>query len=121
MHFETLLFTQDHEWLKVDGENGTIGITQFAQEELGDIVYINIFDQKEFKKGDIFGNIDSVKTFSDLYAPVDMEITNVNSELETSPELINKEPYGKGWIIEIKILGDTEDMLDHAAYKDLIS
>jgi glycine cleavage system H protein len=104
-----LLYTKDHEWLRVDGEFGYIGITDFAQGELGDIVFLEIETKGEtLRKEDIFGTIEAVKTVSDMFMPVGGEILEVNPVLEASPELVNKDPYGEGWMIKIKITNPAE-------------
>lgn len=120
---EELKYTNDHEWLKVDGNLGIIGITDYAQSELGDIVYVDINkDLKEIKKGKPFGTIEAVKTVSELFAPVSGKVVEINSELESSAEIINKDPYDKGWIIKIEIndLNEVNDLLDVNSYKALI-
>ena len=101
---ESLKYTKDHEWLRVEGDNGYIGITDFAQGELGDVVFIEIETLGEtLNQEEVFGTIEAVKTVSDLFMPVSGEILEVNPDLEASPELVNKDPYGKGWMIKIKI------------------
>jgi len=117
---ENLLYSEDHEWLRVDGDEAVIGITDFAQKELGDIVYIEVETLDEtLEKGDVFGTIEAVKTVSDLLMPLGGTVLEANESLSDEPEDVNKDPYGKGWIIKIKI-GDTAELdklLDHAAYK----
>ncbi|MBN1107129.1 MAG: glycine cleavage system protein GcvH [Bacteroidales bacterium] len=106
---EELLYTKDHEWIRVDGEYGIIGITDFAQGELGDIVFIEIETLGEtLKKEEVFGTIEAVKTVSDLFMPVGGEILEVNPGLEASPELVNKDPYGEGWMVKIKLTDQAE-------------
>lgn len=120
---ENLKYTKEHEWILVDGNMATIGVTDYAQSELGDIVYLDIdSDKKEITKGEAIGTIEAVKTVSDLFSPFTGEITEINSLLSESPELINKDPYGDGWMIkaEIKNLSDLDDLLDSKAYKELI-
>ena len=117
---EDLKYTKDHEWIKVDGESALVGITDFAQGELGDIVLVEIETQGEnLKKGDIFGSIEAVKTVSDLFMPASGEVTEVNEAIADSPELINSDPFGDGWLIRIKLENPAEldDLLDAAAYK----
>ena len=97
-----LKYTEDHEWLRIDGDSALLGITDFAQNELGDIVYIEI-DAEKISKGDVLGTVEAVKTVSDLFAPVSGKILEVNEELESNPELVNSDPYGKGWIVKISI------------------
>ncbi len=117
---EDLLYSEDHEWLKVEGDHALIGITDFAQKELGDIVYLEVETLDEtLDKGEVFGTIEAVKTVSDLLMPVGGTIVEVNEALIDEPEDINEDPYGKGWIIKVKI-GDTAELdglLDAAAYK----
>lgn len=101
---DSLKYTKDHEWLRMEGDNGYIGITDFAQGELGDVVFIEIETLGEtLNQEEVFGTIEAVKTVSDLFMPVSGEILEVNPDLEASPELVNKDPYGKGWMIKIKI------------------
>ncbi|MBN1108172.1 MAG: glycine cleavage system protein GcvH [Bacteroidales bacterium] len=106
---EELLYTKDHEWLRIDGEFGIIGITDFAQGELGDIVFVEIETLGEtLKKEEVFGTIEAVKTVSDLFMPVGGEIVEVNPDIEASPELVNKDPYGAGWMVKIKLTDRAE-------------
>jgi glycine cleavage system H protein len=118
-----LLYTKDHEWLRVEGEFGYTGVTDFAQGELGDIVFIEIETAGEtLKKEEVFGTIEAVKTVSDMFMPVGGEVIEVNPALEEAPDLVNKDPYGKGWMIKIKI-GDpaeTKELLDAEQYKALL-
>ena len=118
-----LKYTKDHEWISIDGDNATIGITDYAQGELGDIVYVEIEALGEqLDKEEIFGSVEAVKTVSDLFLPVSGEITEMNEGLEDNPELINDDPYGEGWIIKMKISdqGELTDLLSADAYKKLI-
>jgi glycine cleavage system H protein len=118
-----LKYTKDHEWISIDGDSATIGITDYAQGELGDIVYVEIESLGEqLDKEEIFGSVEAVKTVSDLFLPVSGEITEMNEGLEDSPELINDDPYGQGWIIKMKISDQNElsDLLSADAYKELI-
>ena len=118
-----LKYTKDHEWISIDGDNATIGITDYAQGELGDIVYVEIETLGEqLDKEEIFGSVEAVKTVSDLFLPVSGEITEMNEGLEDNPELINDDPYGEGWIIKMKISdqGELTDLLSVDAYKELI-
>ena len=118
-----LKYTKDHEWISIDGDNATIGITDYAQGELGDIVYVEIETLGEqLDKEEIFGSVEAVKTVSDLFLPVSGEITEMNEGLEDNPELINDDPYGEGWIIKMKISdqGELTDLLSADAYKELI-
>ena len=101
---ETLKYTKDHEWLRVEGETGYVGITDFAQGELGDIVFVEIETAGEIlKKEEVFGTIEAVKTVSDMFMPVGGEVLEVNPALEESPDVVNKDPYGKGWIAKMEI------------------
>ncbi len=118
-----LKYTKDHEWLKVDGDTGTIGITDYAQGELGDVVFVELpAIGKAVKAHDSFGTIEAVKAVSDLYAPVSGSILEINKELEKSPETVNKDPYGAGWMVKIKLSNASElsELLDASAYKALI-
>ena len=118
-----LKYTKDHEWISIDGDSATIGITDYAQGELGDIVYVEIESLGEqLDKEEIFGSVEAVKTVSDLFLPVSGEIIEMNEGLEDNPELINDDPYGKGWIIKMKISDQNElgDLLSADAYKELI-
>lgn len=118
-----LKYTKDHEWIKVDGDVATVGITDFAQGELGDIVYVEVETVEEtLEKEDIFGTVEAVKTVSDLYLPVSGEIIAFNEILEETPEKVNEDPYGAGWMIRIKMSDPSEldDLLDAEAYKELI-
>jgi glycine cleavage system H protein len=118
---ESLKYTKDHEWVKIDGDIATVGITDFAQGELGDIVYVEIETEgEEIEEGEVFGTVEAVKTVSDLFMPVSGTITEVNGELEDSPELVNDDPYGKGWMIKIKMSGDGAALLDADAYQEVI-
>ena len=118
-----LKYTKDHEWILVDGDQATIGITDYAQGELGDIVYVEIESiGDELQKEEIFGSVEAVKTVSDLFIPVSGEITEMNENLEDNPELINDDPYGEGWIIKMKINDSNElgDLLGADEYKEII-
>ena len=118
-----LKYTKDHEWISIDGDSATIGITDYAQGELGDIVYVEIESLGEqLDKEEIFWSVEAVKTVSDLFLPVSGEITEMNEGLEDNPELINDDPYGKGWIIKMKISDQNElgELLGADAYKELI-
>ncbi len=118
-----LKYTKDHEWISIEGDIATIGITDYAQGELGDIVYVEIESLGEqLDKEEIFGSVEAVKTVSDLFLPVSGEITEMNEGLEDNPELINDDPYGEGWIIKMKISDQNElsDLLSADAYKELI-
>lgn len=116
-----LKYTKDHEWIKIEGDTATIGITDYAQRELGDIVFVDVDTEgEEVEAGEVFGSIEAVKTVSDLFMPVTGEVVELNENLDDDPELINTDPYGKGWIIKVKITGETEELLDAEAYKDLV-
>ncbi len=105
-----LKYTSDHEWLKVDGDVAIIGITDFAQGELGDIVYVEIETEGEtLDKGEVFGTVEAVKTVSDLFMPISGEVIEINEAIESEPELVNSDPYGKGWMIKVKVK-DTSDL-----------
>lgn len=117
-----LKYTKDHEWVKIDGDIATIGVTDFAQKELGDIVYVEVETLGEtIEAGEVFGTVEAVKTVSDLFMPVTGEILEFNGELESSPELVNDAPYTDGWMVKVKITGALpSDLLDAASYKELI-
>ncbi len=120
---ENLKYTKDHEWIKSEGDTGTIGITDFAQGELGDVVFVELpAVGKSLKQHDLFGTIEAVKAVSDLYAPVSGSIVEINKELEKTPETVNKDPYNAGWMVKIKLSNPSElaGLLDAAAYKALI-
>jgi len=117
-----LKYTKDHEWIKVEGNVATIGITEFAQRELGDIVYIDIPSVgKTVSQDDVFGTVEAVKTVSDLFMPVTGTVTEINPALDSQPELVNSDPYGQGWMVKITLDGaDTESLLSADAYKGII-
>jgi glycine cleavage system H protein len=118
---DSLQYTKDHEWIKIDGTTATIGITDFAQGELGDIVYVDISSVgKQVSTGDVFGTVEAVKTVSDLYMPVDGKVLEVNALLDGSPEKVNEDPYGDGWMIKAELTGKAEGLLSAAQYKELI-
>lgn len=120
---ENLKYTKDHEWIRVEGNEAYIGITDFAQGELGDIVYVEIETEgEELNKEEIFGTVEAVKTVSDLFMPVAGKVLQVNPKLESNPEVVNKDPYGEGWMIKLSIAntGDLDELLSAAAYKELI-
>ena len=117
-------YTSEHEWLRLDGETGYVGITDYAQNQLGDIVFVDITTEGEtLAKGEVFGTIEVVKTVSDLFLPIGGEILEVNPLLEENPELVNKDPYGEGWLIKIRPTNPEEmnELLDAEAYKQLIN
>jgi len=120
---ENLKYTKDHEWIRVEGDEAYVGITDYAQGELGDIVFIEIETEGEkLAKEEVFGTIEAVKTVSDMFMPIGGEVIEVNDKLEESPEVVNKDPYGDGWLIKIKItdVAELEELLDAAAYKSLL-
>ena len=120
---ENLKYTKDHEWIRIEGEEAIVGITDYAQGELGDIVFIEIETEgEELAKEEVFGTIEAVKTVSDMFMPVGGEVLEVNEKLEESPEVINNDPYGDGWLIKIKLADTSEldELLDAAAYKNLL-
>ena len=119
-----LKYTKDHEWVKIENDIATVGITDFAQGELGDIVYIEVDSLGEnLESESVFGTVEAVKTVSDLFMPLSGEIIEFNSELESSPELVNEDPYDSGWMIKIKLSDTnlTSHLLDSKQYKDLVS
>ena len=122
---ENLKYTKDHEWLNIEGDIATIGITSFAQGELGDIVFVDVDTEgEELENEEVFGTIEAVKTVSDLFMPVSGEVTEFNKALEDTPELINSDPYGDGWIIKVSIISDSselDELLSSDEYKNLIS
>lgn len=119
----TLKYTKDHEWVSIDGDIATVGITAFAQKELGDIVYVEVetLDQT-LEKDEVFGTVEAVKTVSDLFLPLSGEIIEFNEELVTKPELVNSDPYGAGWMVKVKIANESEisQLLSHETYGELI-
>jgi glycine cleavage system H protein len=120
---DNLLYTNDHEWIKIEGKVGTVGITDYAQGELGDVVFVDIDPNiKEIKKGQSFGTIEAVKTVSDLYAPCNGKVLEINSALVNSPEIINSDPYNDGWMVKIEIqdLNELKELLDSKAYSKLL-
>jgi len=124
MNFPDILrYTKDHEWIKLEGDIATIGITDYAQKELGDIVYVEVETiGKELNASDVFGTVEAVKTVSDLYMPIRGTITELNPELTKAPELVNNDPYGKGWMIKVKVNNpaDVDSLMDAAAYKVMV-
>ncbi|MBC8510067.1 MAG: glycine cleavage system protein GcvH [Cryomorphaceae bacterium] len=118
-----LKYSKDHEWLRVEGGNAYIGITEFAQGELGDIVFVDVDTEgEELEKEEVFGSIEAVKTVSDLFMPINGEVLSFNKKLEDDPELINTDPYGEGWVIKIAISDVTEldELLDASEYQELV-
>ena len=118
-----LKYTKDHEWIKVEGDTATIGITDYAQGELGDIVFVDVDTvDEDLNEGDVFGCVEAVKTVSDLYLPVAGTVLEVNADLEDQPELLNTDPYGKGWIIKLKIAdsADLSTLLSAEEYQEVV-
>tara|TARA_Y100001978_G_scaffold29991_1_gene25681 strand:+ start:139 stop:516 length:378 start_codon:yes stop_codon:yes gene_type:complete len=119
-----LKYTKDHEWLRVEGNVAFVGITHFAQSELGDIVFIDVDTEGEsLEKEEVFGSVEAVKTVSDLFMPINGEVLEFNEKLEDNPELINSDPYGEGWIIKVSLNdeSDMEDLLSSDDYKELVN
>ena len=120
---DSLRYTKDHEWVKIEGDEATVGITDFAQRELGDIVYVEIETVgKNLNAGDVFGTVEAVKTVSDLFLPVSGSVTEVNPGLNSNPEAVNSDPYGEGWMIKMKIrnTADLDNLLTAEAYKKMV-
>ena len=120
---ENLKYSKDHEWIRVEGDLAYIGITDFAQGELGDIVFIDVDTEgEELGRDEVFGSVEAVKTVSDLYLPVAGEILEVNDGLEDAPESVNEDPYGKGWMVKIKVShpAELDELMDVAAYQALL-
>lgn len=118
---DSLKYTKDHEWIKIEGNTATIGITDFAQSELGDIVYVDISTVgQEVAEHDVFGTVEAVKTVSDLFMPVTGKVLEINPILDGSPEKVNEDPYGEGWMIKIELKGSASGLLSAAQYKELI-
>ena len=116
-----LQYTKDHEWVKIEGNTATVGITDFAQSELGDIVYVDINTVgQEISHGQVFGTVEAVKTVSDLYMPLSGKVVELNAVLEANPEKVNEDPYGAGWMVKVEIKGTPSDLLSAAQYKELI-
>jgi len=120
---ESLKYTKDHEWIKIEDDVATVGITEFAQGELGDIVYVDIESVDEtIDINEVFGSVEAVKTVSDLFMPLSGEVIAFNEDLEDTPEKVNSDPYGDGWMIKIQISDSSQidDLIDAAAYKEII-
>ena len=118
-----LKYTKDHEWIRIEGETAVVGITDFAQRDLGDIVYVEVETVGEtLAKEEVFGTVEAVKTVSDLFLPLSGEVTELNPELDSNPEVVNADPYGKGWMIKVKLSdpSEAENLLTAEAYKELI-
>ena len=121
---EELKYTKDHEWIRVEGDKVVIGITDFAQKELGDIVYVDVDTEGDtVEKEEVFGSVEAVKTVSDLFMPITGEVVAFNEELEDGPEMVNNDPYGDGWMIKVALsdVSELEDLLSADEYKDLVS
>ncbi len=119
-----LKYTSDHEWIKIDGDVATIGVTDFAQGELGDVVYVEIETEGDtLEKGEVFGTVEAVKTVSDLLMPFKGEVVEINENIESTPESVNDDPYGKGWMIKVRIedLSEIEELLSAEAYESEIA
>jgi glycine cleavage system H protein len=119
-----LRYTRDHEWIRVDGDEATVGITQYAADQLGDIVFVELPDAgRGLEEAKAFGVVESVKAVSDLFAPVSGEVTAVNDALASSPELVNSDPYGAGWMLKLRIAepAELDELLDGKAYDDLVA
>ncbi|MDC2981937.1 glycine cleavage system protein GcvH [Bacteroidota bacterium] len=119
-----LKYTKDHEWLSLDGEVATVGVTDFAQSELGDIVYVEVETLDEMlEKEEVFGTVEAVKTVSDLFMPISGEVIEFNEKLETNPEVVNEDPYGEGWMIKIRVSDENElnELLSSGEYEGEIS
>ena len=117
-----LKYTKDHEWINIDGDYAIVGITNFAQKELGDIVFVEIESlNQEINSGEVFGSVEAVKTVSDLFMPITGKIVEINEKVVDNPELVNSDPYGEGWMIKIKILdlNEVEDLLDLKSYEEI--
>ena len=120
---DDLHYTKDHEWVRLEGDTVTVGITDFAQGELGDIIFVEFPSVGDaFNQGDPFGTVEAVKTVADLFIPVSCEIIAVNTDLEEAPEKVNNDPYGEGWMVKVRLTnpGEGDELLNAAAYKDLI-
>jgi glycine cleavage system H protein len=119
---ENLKYTKDHEWVKVVGNVGTIGVTEFAQGELGDVIYVDVTATDTVSKGDSCGTIEAVKTVSDIFAPVSGKIIEVNTKINDNPAVVNQDPYGEGWMFKVELSKSDElnELLDTPAYKKLI-
>ena len=120
---ENLKYTKEHEWIKIEGNIATVGITDFAQGELGDIVFVDVDSvDDDLSAGDVFGSVEAVKTVSDLYLPVSGKVIEFNDALEDEPELVNTDPYGKGWIVKLELAADVDssELLTSEQYQELI-
>lgn len=123
MYPDNLYYTKEHEWLNVDGDEATVGITHHAQDQLGDIVYVELPEEGDtFNEGDEFGSVESVKAVAEVFMPINAEVLENNAKLEDSPELVNHDPHGEGWLIRIKIqdASQLDDLMDHRAYQAFV-
>lgn len=121
---DNLRYTKDHEWIRLEGDEAIVGITDFAQHELGDIVYVEIETVgQQLNAGDVFGTVEAVKTVSDLYLPVNGAVIEVNPKLNSNPEVVNNDPYGEGWMAKIKLsdIAEVESLMTAEAYQNLVS
>lgn len=121
---ESLKYTKDHEWIRIEGNTATVGITDFAQRELGDIVFVDIDTKgKKLNANDTFGTVEAVKTVSDLFLPLSGTVTEINPALESNPEFVNQDPYNKGWMVKMTIdnAAEAADLLDAKAYEQLVA
>jgi glycine cleavage system H protein len=117
-----LKYTKDHEWIQLSDAQSSIGITQYAQEALGDVVFVDLPEVgSTYKTGEVFGTVESVKTVSDLFSPIDIEVTEVNGDLKDHPEWVNEDPYGKSWMIRVKPLSPGSDLMSSLEYEKLIA
>ena len=123
MYPENLKYTKDHEWIEMSGDTGTIGVTFFAQKELGDVVFVELPEVgRRLKSGEEFGTIESVKAVSEVYSPVTGEVVAINESLRDHPEKVNREPYGAGWILKVRLStpAESDELMDAAAYRELL-
>jgi glycine cleavage system H protein len=121
---DNLRYTKDHEWIRLEGDEAIVGITDFAQQELGDIVYVEIETVgQQLNSGDVFGTVEAVKTVSDLFLPVNGSVIEVNPKLNSNPEVVNSDPYGEGWMAKIKLsnIAEVESLMTAEAYQNLVS
>ncbi len=121
---EDLKYTKEHEWVRIEGDVATIGVTDFAQSELGDIVYVDIDTEgQELAREEVFGTVEAVKTVSDLFMPLSGTVDSINEKLEDAPDLVNSDPYGDGWMVKIKLSDESEigDLLSAEAYQELVT
>lgn len=118
---EDLKYTKEHEWVRIEGNTGTVGVTDYAQGELGDIIYVDVTSiGNDVNAGDTFGTIEAVKTVSDMYAPANGKVTEFNSKVNDNPAIVNQDPYGEGWLVKMEITGGTEGLLSAEEYKNLV-